>query len=407
MCAAAISFARIRRLYFGATDEKGGAVVSGVRFFASPTCHHVPEIYPGLAETRSAELLRSFFRERRGSTVAVATDQNGLRSSRLKPALLAGLALQAAFLRDLRPRRVHRPARRRRPAGSRAAARSEICASSSCPAGLLRALLELLAFAASVRQTLSLPASKFTPGFAVLLERSSSLRDDGHVRNDRRVVVRIVDIGVGVGAHAREPLLRRFRPVRIGRGGDALLRRRQSSRRPSPASPAPGAAYSRSAASVFGLNERMPLMSDISCALAVLSGAVGRRAHASRKPARRPRPALRRPASRACGRSNFLPSVPLDNPPLLPSPLQRGRQTALDASRNPATTWPPDGSTFVPQPAFQAMQAVQTPENAAFLSRFQGNQRRPSAASSRKAAASRAETSGIFRIGADIVGEAP
>ena len=66
MCAAAISFARIRRLYFGAADEKGGAVVSGVRFFASPTCHHVPEIYPGIAETQSAELLRGFFRERRG-----------------------------------------------------------------------------------------------------------------------------------------------------------------------------------------------------------------------------------------------------------------------------------------------------------------------------------------------------
>jgi tRNA(Arg) A34 adenosine deaminase TadA len=66
MCAAAISFARIRRLYFGAVDEKGGAVVSGVRFFASPTCHHVPEVYPGMAETRSAELLRDFFRERRG-----------------------------------------------------------------------------------------------------------------------------------------------------------------------------------------------------------------------------------------------------------------------------------------------------------------------------------------------------
>jgi tRNA(adenine34) deaminase len=66
MCAAAISFARIRRLYFGAVDEKGGAVVSGVRFFASPTCHHVPEIYPGMAETQSADLLRTFFRERRG-----------------------------------------------------------------------------------------------------------------------------------------------------------------------------------------------------------------------------------------------------------------------------------------------------------------------------------------------------
>ena len=66
MCAAAISFARIRRLYFGATDEKGGAVVSGVRFFAAPTCHHVPEVYQGMAETRSAQLLRSFFLERRG-----------------------------------------------------------------------------------------------------------------------------------------------------------------------------------------------------------------------------------------------------------------------------------------------------------------------------------------------------
>jgi tRNA(Arg) A34 adenosine deaminase TadA len=67
MCAAAMSFARIRRLYFGAVDEKGGAVVSGVRFFAAPTCHHVPEVYSGLAETRSADLLRSFFRERRSS----------------------------------------------------------------------------------------------------------------------------------------------------------------------------------------------------------------------------------------------------------------------------------------------------------------------------------------------------
>jgi tRNA(adenine34) deaminase len=65
MCAAAISFARIRRLYFGAIDEKGGAIVSGVRFFTSPTCHHVPEVYSGLAESRSAELLRGFFKERR------------------------------------------------------------------------------------------------------------------------------------------------------------------------------------------------------------------------------------------------------------------------------------------------------------------------------------------------------
>jgi len=53
MCAGAISFARIRRLYYGATDPKGGAVESGVRFFASPTCHHVPEIYGGIQEARS------------------------------------------------------------------------------------------------------------------------------------------------------------------------------------------------------------------------------------------------------------------------------------------------------------------------------------------------------------------
>ncbi len=65
MCAAAISFARIRRLYFGAADEKGGAVVSGGRYFNQPTCHHAPEIYPGIAEVRAADLLRSFFRERR------------------------------------------------------------------------------------------------------------------------------------------------------------------------------------------------------------------------------------------------------------------------------------------------------------------------------------------------------
>lgn len=65
MCAAAISFARIRRLYFGAPDEKGGAVTSGVRFFSAPTCHHAPEIYSGLGERRAAELLRGFFRKRR------------------------------------------------------------------------------------------------------------------------------------------------------------------------------------------------------------------------------------------------------------------------------------------------------------------------------------------------------
>lgn len=65
MCAAAISFARIRRLYFGAGDPKGGAVESGVRFFSQPTCHHAPEIYGGLRASEAAALLRGFFAERR------------------------------------------------------------------------------------------------------------------------------------------------------------------------------------------------------------------------------------------------------------------------------------------------------------------------------------------------------
>jgi tRNA(adenine34) deaminase len=65
MCAGAISFARLRRLYYGATDSKGGAVESGVRFFAAPTCHHRPEVYGGIAEVEAAALLRDFFRERR------------------------------------------------------------------------------------------------------------------------------------------------------------------------------------------------------------------------------------------------------------------------------------------------------------------------------------------------------
>jgi tRNA(adenine34) deaminase len=65
MCAAAISFARIRRLYFGARDPKGGAVESGVRFFASPTCHHVPDVYGGINEMAAADLLTAFFRARR------------------------------------------------------------------------------------------------------------------------------------------------------------------------------------------------------------------------------------------------------------------------------------------------------------------------------------------------------
>lgn len=65
MCAAAISFSRIRRLYFGAGDPKGGAVESGVRLYDSPTCHHAPEVYGGLRESEAAALLREFFRERR------------------------------------------------------------------------------------------------------------------------------------------------------------------------------------------------------------------------------------------------------------------------------------------------------------------------------------------------------
>ncbi len=66
MCAAAISFARIRRLYFGAWDPKGGAVESGGRFFAQPTCHHAPDVYSGIGDAPAAALLRRFFRERRG-----------------------------------------------------------------------------------------------------------------------------------------------------------------------------------------------------------------------------------------------------------------------------------------------------------------------------------------------------
>lgn len=65
MCAAAISFARIRRLYYGAEDPKGGAVDNGVRFYAQPTCHHTPEVYSGFNETESADMLRAFFSERR------------------------------------------------------------------------------------------------------------------------------------------------------------------------------------------------------------------------------------------------------------------------------------------------------------------------------------------------------
>ena len=65
MCAAAISLARIRRLYYAAADPKGGAVESGVRFFASPACHHRPDVYGGIQAARAAELMRGFFKERR------------------------------------------------------------------------------------------------------------------------------------------------------------------------------------------------------------------------------------------------------------------------------------------------------------------------------------------------------
>jgi len=65
MCAAAISFARIRRLYFGASDPKGGAVENGARFFTQPTCHHAPEVYGGIREGEAALLLKRFFSERR------------------------------------------------------------------------------------------------------------------------------------------------------------------------------------------------------------------------------------------------------------------------------------------------------------------------------------------------------
>ncbi len=66
MCAGAISLARIRRLYYGALDPKGGAVDSGVRYFNQPTCHHRPEAYGGISSAKSVALLKSFFVARRG-----------------------------------------------------------------------------------------------------------------------------------------------------------------------------------------------------------------------------------------------------------------------------------------------------------------------------------------------------
>jgi tRNA(adenine34) deaminase len=65
MCAAAVSFARIRRLHYGAPDPKGGGVDNGVRFFATATCHHRPEVYGSINETESAKLLRAFFETKR------------------------------------------------------------------------------------------------------------------------------------------------------------------------------------------------------------------------------------------------------------------------------------------------------------------------------------------------------
>ncbi len=65
MCAQAISFARIRRLYYGAADPKGGGVEHGPRIFSQPTCHHRPEVYSGISQQRAADMLREFFKERR------------------------------------------------------------------------------------------------------------------------------------------------------------------------------------------------------------------------------------------------------------------------------------------------------------------------------------------------------
>jgi tRNA(adenine34) deaminase len=65
MCAAAISFARIRRLYYGAADPKGGAVENGVRYFSNATCHHRPDVYGGIGEAEAGALLKEFFRARR------------------------------------------------------------------------------------------------------------------------------------------------------------------------------------------------------------------------------------------------------------------------------------------------------------------------------------------------------
>ena len=67
MCAAAISFARIENLYFGATDAKGGAVISGVKFYDAPTCHHKPKIHSGLLQEECSQILKSFFQKKRAT----------------------------------------------------------------------------------------------------------------------------------------------------------------------------------------------------------------------------------------------------------------------------------------------------------------------------------------------------
>jgi len=67
MCAGAMALARISRLYFGAADPKGGAVLHGPLLFAQPTCHHAPEVFPGIGESEAAAMLRDFFRERRAA----------------------------------------------------------------------------------------------------------------------------------------------------------------------------------------------------------------------------------------------------------------------------------------------------------------------------------------------------
>jgi tRNA(Arg) A34 adenosine deaminase TadA len=74
MCAGAISMARLRRLYYGAADPKGGAVDNGPHFFAQPTCHHRPEVYGGIAERAAGEMLRDFFRARRPNGLGSSDD---------------------------------------------------------------------------------------------------------------------------------------------------------------------------------------------------------------------------------------------------------------------------------------------------------------------------------------------